>query len=245
MYVSRSCSPRDNMPNTTLTLPYDSRRQGRITGLQDCHMAFNTLLKNRKINITKTKLPMKTKFQYETRTFRVLFLVLMCLLSLSCVAQVQVEESELLGIWYVEDEMPSAKKPGMDANGKAKGVFTYQPNGVVVCRLDLDMDLILDMPEYKNHLKMDFSMTFQGNWSIKKGNVLVQKMKETEITPIRIVAEHENSDQDKVFLLMMKSMMEEAFLKEAKKMTKAGKEKILSFTAKEMVTNGSVYKRME
>ena len=71
------------------------------------------------------------------------------------------------------------------------------------------------------------------------------KEKETAITPMQIVAEHDDSNQDKIYILMMKSMLEESFLKEAKRMTKAGKEKILSFTETEMVTSETVYKRME
>ncbi len=190
---------------------------------------------------------MKTNVQRKQERFRALCILLMCLINLSTFAQVQVDESDLQGNWCVEEEMPSSNEQGMVSGGKAKGVFTYQSNGVVTCKIDLSMYLNVDTPEYKNKLNIDFSLTFHGNWSIKKGNVLVQKMKEKEtaITPMQIVAEHDDSNQDKIYILMMKSMLEKSFLKEAKRMTKAGKEKILSFTETEMVTSETVYKRME
>ena len=175
--------------------------------------------------------------------YRVLCLALMCLLNLASFAQVQVNESDLLGNWCVEDNWPSAEEEGMKRIRAAKGVITYQAGGIVVCKVNIHMDLPFNAPTDKNNLKVDLGVTFRGNWSIKKGDVLVQKMTEYTVTPMHIVADHEVSDQDKVVLFRLKSMMEETFQKEAKKMTKAGKGKILSFTETEMVINGTVYKR--
>ena len=179
-----------------------------------------------------------------SKRFFVLCLMMMSLWSLSVFAQVNVDESQLIGDWCIEDTIPDSNGEAFrSSNAKVKGVLTYQSNRRFVWKINWKMDVNIDVPNYKNQLKIEYSRFFYGKWAIKKGDVLVQKMKKSVAVPIRIVADHEDSNIDKIYLPLLKSKSEENLLKEAKRMTKAGKEKILSINETEMVTEEGVYKR--
>lgn len=195
-------------------------------------------------NIVEIK--MKTNCQNISKINRALCLIMMCLFTLSGLAQIRVDESQLIGTWYVEDSIPNANEPGFTfSNGKIKGNFTYQAKRMLVWKIDFNMDMAIDIPAYKNQLKIGYSLIFYGKWSIKKGNVLIQKMTRSTITPINIIPEHENPDADKTYIPILKSRFEEVFLKEANRMTEAGEERILSINEKEMVTEENVYRKVK
>ena len=172
----------------------------------------------------------------------IIFLAGWNLASLSCFAQVNVDESQLIGNWCYESTQTVAVKDGIVGVINSKLIYTYQTNGIVMCQVNINNDVFIDMDGYKNNLKIEFSKTFQGKWSIKKGHILVQKINETNSSSMNMVIDHEDSFYDKIYLPDIKTIMRESLPKQAEDMLKTHKENILSLSETEMVTDKGYYK---
>lgn len=172
----------------------------------------------------------------------IIFLAGWNLASLSCFAQVNVDESQLIGNWCYESTQTVAVKDGIVGVINSKLIYTYQTNGIVMCQVNINNDVFIDMAGYKNNLKIEFSKTFQGKWSIKKGHILVQKINDPNSSSMNMVIDHEDSFYDKIYLPDIKTIMREALPKQAEAMLKTHKENILSLSETEMVTDKGYYK---
>lgn len=172
----------------------------------------------------------------------IIFLAGWNLASLSCFAQVNVDESQLIGNWCYESTQTVAVKDGIVGVINSKLIYTYQTNGIVMCQVNINNDVFIDMAGYKNNLKIEFSKTFQGKWSIKKGHILVQKINDPNSSSMNMVIDHEDSFYDKIYLPDIKTIMREALPKQAEDMLKTHKENILSLSETEMVTDKGYYK---
>lgn len=166
---------------------------------------------------------------------QILAIAVSSFLLLDCGANLNEKEKKIVGTWYCMESLEESNVEEGIPNMKItiEGNDIYCSDKTMIANGEVRVSVLMDLGYYKNRITYEYEIIGEGEWYVE-GKYLVSKASRVIINFMDAKTLKQTEDDD-VFIDLLKEGMDEMLSEMKKEMLKGSREKIVLLTDNELI----------